>query len=404
MAEGAALAEQDEYLHPNGQSTSEAAFELHVTATARSAVYDRPGFIPAGELAVVSGRALGYPGADLAGLAAELCAALVWKAAEGGWRVLDADAVEVCAARVRELRGEPEPLPGRPPARERPPARTTTEGIGRFGEPTARGGAASFRCARCGEVAGVVRVTRAGAPGDAGAPPGREAPREGGGLAMDCFLGGHHRTADRGVLDAARALIDRGSVDPAAIRELDWGFWALTPFYCPDCGLNYCAADWDISRAEDGGFREPAMGRCPAGHEHMVDENLTPDPERAPRRIVRMDRSWSFDGEDHVLSAAAYDLHLKAIFDSAREDRPGFVPDAYLDGLGADTAMVAELVDSRCWERADGGYRVRDWVEVEWWVGRVAERRRRAARNAWISVRTEQEEVLKNAEEARRDR
>ena len=235
MAEGAALAEHDRDLHPNRQSTSEAASALHVIATARSAVYGRPGFIPAGELAVVSGSVLGYPGADLPGLAEELCAALVWKAAEGGYRVLDARAVGLCSARVRELRGEPPVLRGQPPARDRPPARVTPDGIGRFGEPTARGEAASFRCARCGELAGVVRVARAEAP------PGREAPRGDGSVALDHFLGGHRRAAAGTVLDMVQALIDQGSVDPAAIRDLDWGFWALTPFYCPDCALNYCA-------------------------------------------------------------------------------------------------------------------------------------------------------------------
>jgi hypothetical protein len=88
----------------------------------------------------------------------------VWKAAKGGYWVLDAQAVGLCSARVRELRGEPPVLRGQPPAQERPPARVTPDGIGRFGEPTAQGEAASFRCAQCRELAGVVRVTRAEAP------------------------------------------------------------------------------------------------------------------------------------------------------------------------------------------------------------------------------------------------
>jgi hypothetical protein len=398
------LAEQDRYLHPNGQWTSEAASALHVIATARSAVYGRPGFIPAGELAALSRSVLGYPGADLAGLAAELCAALVWKAADGGWRVLDALAVGVCSARVRELRGEPPVLRGQPPARERPPARVTPDGIGRFGEPTAQGDAASFRCARCGDLAGVVCVARDEAPRGRGATGGD------GSVALDHFLGGHRRAAAGVALDMVQALIDQGSVDPAAIRDLDWGFWALTPFYCPDCALNYCAADWDISRREDEGFREPTMGRCPAGHEHMLDENLTPDPDPAPApdpgSLIVVDRSQSFDGRERVLTVAAWDLHLTCTEKTTLGLQPGLVRDYHLDNLGPGAAAaVAELVASGFWEPADGGcYRVLDWIAVEKAVDRAAEERRLAGHTAWLWGRTEQEEVLKNVEDAERDR
>jgi hypothetical protein len=147
------------------------------------------------------------------------------------------------------------------------------------------------------------------------------------------------------------------------------------------------------------------MDRCPAGHEHMLDENLTPDlePERDPGRLIRLDRSRSFDGEEHVLSVAAYDLHLSCTDQSAIGLNPGFVSDYHLDGLGPDAAIaVAELVASGCWERADGGYRVRDWIAVERSVDRMAERQRLAARDARLWNRTEQEAVLKNVEQAKR--
>jgi hypothetical protein len=149
------------------------------------------------------------------------------------------------------------------------------------------------------------------------------------------------------------------------------------------------------------------MGRSPAGHEHMLDENLTPDPdpEPDPKRLIRLDRSRSFDGEDRVLSVGAHDLHLSCTDQSALGLHPGFVRDDYLDGLGPGTATaVAELVASGCWERADGGYRVRDWIAVVRSVDSIAEARRLAARDAWLWNRTEQEEVLKNVEEARRGR
>ena len=64
---------------------------------------------------------------------------------------------------------------------------------------------------------------------------------------------------------------------------------------------------------------------------------------------------------EQVKSEAAYELHCRATADSAVYDRPRFVPDAYLDGLGTGTAaLVAELCSAGVWERADGGYRILD--------------------------------------------
>jgi hypothetical protein len=52
----------------------------------------------------------------------------------------------------------------------------------------------------------------------------------------------------------------------------------------------------------------------------------------------------SSGAREQVKSEAAYELHCRATADSAVDDHPGFVPDAYLDGLGTGTAvMAAEL-------------------------------------------------------------
>ena len=45
----------------------------------------------------------------------------------------------------------------------------------RFGERIDQGAVASFRCAACGEMAGIVKVARAGTTVDMGPPLGREA-------------------------------------------------------------------------------------------------------------------------------------------------------------------------------------------------------------------------------------
>ena len=63
------------------QVKSEAAYELHCRATADSAVYDHPGFVP--------DTYLDGLGPGTAALAAELCSAGVWERADGGYRILD---------------------------------------------------------------------------------------------------------------------------------------------------------------------------------------------------------------------------------------------------------------------------------------------------------------------------
>jgi predicted RNA-binding Zn-ribbon protein involved in translation (DUF1610 family) len=129
----------------------------------------------------------------------------------------------------------------------------TAAAVTRFGDRIERGPAASFRCARCGEVAGVIRVVRAGTTVNMGPPLGIEAPARDG-LVLDYFLGTAWHAQSAEILDAVQALIDHGHVDPLAIRATSWAFWEITPFYCPDCGLNYCSKDWATRVVFDEGF------------------------------------------------------------------------------------------------------------------------------------------------------
>ena len=90
-------------------------------------------------------------------------------------------------------------------------------------------------------------------------------------------------------------------------------------------------------------------------------ENRDQEPEHT--RSYRLDRSWTFDGEDHVISVAAYQLHINSTTDAVLGGHPGFVPDEYLNNRGPSTTLAAmDLVTSGYWERADGGYRIRDWT------------------------------------------
>ncbi|HEY0937607.1 MAG TPA: hypothetical protein VGD91_28190 [Trebonia sp.] len=141
------------------------------------------------------------------------------------------------------------------------------EEVTRFGQRTARG-AASFRCAECGELAGVVRVARAGVPVDLGPPLGVKTTAADG-LVVDYFLGTAWLAAPRAALDAVQALVDEGDADPVALRRFKPD---LAPFYCPDCDLNYCARDWHPSVVLDEGFYDCTMGTCPHGHRHRVDD------------------------------------------------------------------------------------------------------------------------------------
>lgn len=106
-----------------------AAEELRVLATAVSAVCGRPGFVPDVYLDELGDDELGHPGADPWLLAAERCGAGIWERTEGGYRVLDEEAVQVCVDRVRELREQDAWLAG---VSERAPA-VAAAGTTRFG-------------------------------------------------------------------------------------------------------------------------------------------------------------------------------------------------------------------------------------------------------------------------------
>ena len=139
--------------------------------------------------------------------------------------------------------------------------------VTRYGDRTANG-AVSFRCAACGELAGVVRATPAGAPAGMGPPLGTIT-SDHDGMIVDQFIGTAWVAASRATVDAVQALIDEGNVDPLTLRDINW---ELAPFYCPDCQLNYCRGDWHVDIVFDEGFYDYTMGTCPHGHRYVVDD------------------------------------------------------------------------------------------------------------------------------------
>lgn len=80
------------------------------------------------------------------------------------------------------------------------------------------------------------------------------------------FIGTTTGTASDAV---ARLVRESESLDPLHLRGLDW---ELAAFCCETCELNYCAACWDKRIEYDEGFYDCTRGRCPSGHEQLLDD------------------------------------------------------------------------------------------------------------------------------------
>ena len=153
---------------------SAAAFDLHIMAIVNSTAHGRPGLVSDGSLRSLTGEALRRLGAEPVTLAAELFAAGMWERSDDGYRILDARAVQLYVNRVRELREQDKLAPALEPQHHAGTNRGAPEpggseadevaltGATRLGERIGQAAAASFRCAACGEMAGVVKVARAG--------------------------------------------------------------------------------------------------------------------------------------------------------------------------------------------------------------------------------------------------
>jgi hypothetical protein len=117
-------------------------------------------------------------------------------------------------------------------------------------------------------MAAVVKAVPAGGTPDMG-PPLRRQSQDRDGIVVDYFGGTAWKAAGAPSYQAGREILSGQAPDPAALRRIDP---ELAPFYCPDCAQNYCRADWRTCVLFDDGFYDCTMGRCPNGHEHMIDE------------------------------------------------------------------------------------------------------------------------------------
>ena len=110
---------------------------------------------------------------------------------------------------------------------------------------------ATFECSRCGREAGEIRLTPA------------EVRRESWpGVAI-------YPLEPPAAASLEEALAAR---DVARIFELNL---ELTPFWCPECRASYCSDHWDWWDVWDEDFvawRDSVRGRCPEGHERMLED------------------------------------------------------------------------------------------------------------------------------------
>jgi hypothetical protein len=108
------------------------------------------------------------------------------------------------------------------------------------------------------------------------------------------------------------------------------------------------------------------------------DQAAGDDGDLEPVTFIRMRAEDTFDGQERVMSKAAYDLQCRVTSHSASCGHPGYVPDDYLEhlnGLGIETTITAvELCAIGTWERAGGGYRILDWEAVEYALDWVRQR------------------------------
>jgi hypothetical protein len=112
-----------------------------------------------------------------------------------------------------------------------------------------------------------------------GPPLGRQS-HDRDGIVADYFLGTAWKHANTATYADLHAILNQETSDPAKPRQIDW---ELAPSYCPDCGQNYCRADWHTYVLDDEGFYDCTMGIWPAATgTWWTTESRTPCTPRAP--------------------------------------------------------------------------------------------------------------------------
>jgi len=240
---------------------SRAAWDLQVQATAHSASCGHPGFVPDDYLEHLDGLRI-----ETTITAAELCTSGMWERIDGGYRVLDWEAVEVCLDQVRERRrgggGRAGPGLGTGPR---------SPGTGPDGH--ADGGhAAAVRSVR--NPLGPHRARGPGTcPPSGSSGPAPCKPASCGNARQDSGIS-WSRASPRTTATATLST-------PAGPGRIAWAFRPLLRFaqvhtagfyddagFCQDCDAPYCYQHWRVS--------ESGYGYCPRGHGKSLDPHWSP--------------------------------------------------------------------------------------------------------------------------------
>ena len=229
---------------------SRAAYELQVRATGRSASCGHPGFVPDEYLSGL--------GTETTITAAELCTAGVWERVDGGYRVLDWEAVEVCLDQVRQIRGEdPQALAWEREREARVLAQMATAMV------------VTPPCAACGTPATRIELV---APGQLPAEweqwpstvQGSIRRRRESGQSHVLFTGIASCNGYGDPVNASRAgRIAWAFQPPLCFARVHTAGFCDDAGFCEDCDAPYCYRHWPVS--------EGGCGYCPRGHGKNLD-------------------------------------------------------------------------------------------------------------------------------------
>ena len=114
-------------------------------------------------------------------------------------------------------------------------------------------GEASYMCVKCKGEAGHVRLF-----GDLSSSQ----------LQRTSFTGALTAVVPADQFSDLHSAIEQG--DARRLHGLDLEY---APFYCPKCDAVYCGAHWvrwDVF--DDDGWHDSIRGRCPNGHERMLED------------------------------------------------------------------------------------------------------------------------------------
>jgi hypothetical protein len=235
---------------------SRSAYDLQVRATGHSASCGHPGYVPDDYLEHLDGL-----GIETTITAAELCAIGTWQRVDGGYRVLDWEAVEYALDGVRQRQGEdPQALAADRDHEARAWAHMATPMV------------ITPPCAACGTPSARVELV---APGQLPAEweqwprtvQDRIVRQREPGQWYLLFKGvaGYNGYGDP--IDASRAgRIAQAFRSPLCFAQVHTAGFYDDAGFCQDCDAQYCYHHWQVS--------ESGYGYCPRGHGKSLDPLL----------------------------------------------------------------------------------------------------------------------------------